>query len=296
MTIGRFAPSPSGRMHLGNAMTALLAWLSVRSQGGTMVLRMEDLDVARCKPAYLDQLKRDLEWLRLDWDMEQTKQSERTSAYEEVFQNFQEKGLIYPCYCSRADLHAASAPHRSDGQLVYPGTCRSGQAVAGKVPSWRIVTPDRVYGFVDGLQGEYAENLQQDCGDFIVRRSDGIYAYQLAVVCDDAQGNINEVVRGVDLLDSTPRQLYLYELLGKNPPKFYHTPLLTAPDGRRLSKRDGDLDLGALKERYTGEEIIGKLAKLLCLQDCDSAISPQELIGSFSWSKIPKSNVPIFQF
>ena len=177
--VGRFAPSPSGRMHLGNVFSALMAWLSVRSAGGTMVLRIEDLDPDRCRPEYAEQLKDDLRWLRLDWDTEQTPQSRRTEAYRERFERLREMGLVYPCYCSRGELHAASAPHASDGNVIYTGTCRNltEEERAGKTrrPAWRLIVPDEEFTFHDGLQGEYRENLARECGDFIIRRSDGVY-------------------------------------------------------------------------------------------------------------------------
>ena len=210
---GRFAPSPSGRMHLGNVFSAMLAWISVRSQGGEMVLRIEDLDPDRCRPEYAETLKDDLRWLGLDWDREQTPQSLRSRAYEERFDRLAQLGLVYPCYCTRNELHAASAPHASDGRVLYAGTCRdltqAQRAEKQKLPAWRLMVPNRAYGFTDGLQGWFSENLAAECGDFIIRRADGVYAYQLAVVTDDGEGGITQVVRGMDLLDSTPRQLYL---------------------------------------------------------------------------------------
>ena len=233
--VGRFAPSPSGRMHLGNVFSALMAWLSVRSAGGTMVLRIEDLDPDRCRPEYAEQLKDDLRWLGLDWDVEQTPQSRRTEAYRERFERLREMGLVYPCYCSRGELHAASAPHASDGNVIYAGTCRNltEEERAGKTrrPAWRLIVPDEEFTFHDGLQGEYRENLARECGDFIIRRSDGVYAYQLAVVTDDAEAGVTQIVRGRDLLSSTPRQIYLQRLLGLPTPEYYHVPLLVAPDG-----------------------------------------------------------------
>ncbi len=291
---GRFAPSPSGRMHLGNIFSAMLAWLSVRSQGGEMVLRIEDLDPDRCRPAYAETLKDDLRWLGLDWDREQVPQSRRTAAYEECFAALSH--LIYPCYCTRGELHAASAPHASDGRVLYAGTCRhlteAQRQEKTKKPAWRLEVPDKTYGFQDGLQGWYEENLAVRCGDFIIRRADGVYAYQLAVVTDDGEGGITQVVRGMDLLDSTPRQLYLYELLGLTPPEFYHVPLLTAPDGRRLSKRERDLDMGALRQRYTPEEILGRLAHLAGILDQPEAVPAGELVSCFRWERIKKQ--PIF--
>lgn len=291
MTVGRFAPSPSGRMHLGNVFTALLAWLSVRSQQGTMLLRIEDLDPDRSKQEYIDALKNDLQWLGLDWDREMPRQSTREEAYRSCFERLE----TYPCYCTRNELHDASAPHASDGRMIYAGTCRNltaeQRAVKAKKPSWRVRVPDRSISFYDGVCGPYAENLAQDCGDFIVRRSDGVYAYQLAVVCDDAFGGVTEVVRGSDLLSSTPRQIWLYEALGFSVPKFFHVPLLTAPDGKRLSKREKSLDLEHLRQICTPEEIIGKLAFAAKLIEREEPIRARELISEFSWSKI--ENHPI---
>ena len=300
MMTGRFAPSPSGRMHLGNVFSAMLAWLSVRHQNGEMVLRIEDLDPDRCRPEYAETLKDDLRWLGLDWDREQTPQSRRTAAYAKEFEKLAELGLVYPCYCTRGELHAASAPHASDGRVLYAGTCRNltaeQQAEKTKKPAWRLVVPDRIYGYTDGLQGYYEENLQSECGDFIIRRADGVYAYQLAVVTDDGQGGITEVVRGMDLLDSTPRQLYLYEQLGLPAPRFYHVPLLMAPDGRRLSKRDRDLDLGVLRGRMEPWELVGRLAHLAGLLERPEAISPRELQTVFSWDRIHSHSIIIDGF
>ena len=293
--IGRFAPSPSGRMHLGNVFSAMMAWLSVRSQDGEMVLRIEDLDPDRCRREYAETLKDDLRWLGLDWDREQTPQSQRTAAYAAEFERLRDLGLVYPCYCSRGELHAASAPHATDGRVLYAGTCRNlteaQRAAKTKAPAWRLMVPDRVYGFEDGLQGHFEENLARDCGDFLIRRADGVYAYQLAVVTDDGQGGITEVVRGMDLLDSTPRQLYLYELLHLTPPQFSHVPLLVAPDGRRLSKREKDLDLGVLRQNYTPEQLLGRLAHLAGLLDRPESVSARELAGEFSWKKVKKEPV-----
>lgn len=297
---GRFAPSPSGRMHLGNVFSAMLAWLSVKSQNGEMVLRIEDLDPDRCRLEYTETLKDDLRWLGLDWDREQTPQSQRTDAYAEAFGWLEQQGLVYPCYCSRGELHAASAPHASDGRLIYAGTCRNLTTAERnektKVPAWRLKVPDREYGFKDGLQGHYSENLAEECGDFIIRRADGVYAYQLAVVTDDAEGGITQVVRGMDLLDSTPRQLYLYELLGKEPPEFYHVPLLLSAGGRRLSKRDRDLDLGVLRQKYTPEEILGRLAHLAGILDAPEAASAKELAGLFGWEKVKAEPMILREF
>ncbi len=290
--VGRFAPSPSGRMHLGNVFSALLAWLSLRSVGGRMLLRIEDLDPDRSKREYADAIREDLCWLGLDWDEETPCQSQRTAHYAAAFSRLQAQDLVYPCYCTRAELHAASAPHASDGQTIYPGTCRSiteNQRLAiGRSPAWRLKTRDETISFCDGLQGFYQENLLHDCGDFIIRRSDGVYAYQLAVVVDDGDMGMTQVVRGCDLLSSTPRQLYLYSLLGYEAPQFYHVPLLVAPDGRRLSKRDGDLDLQALRTRFTAQQLVGCLAYGAGLLPKPESCTPQELAEHFSWEAVTK--------
>ena len=297
--VGRIAPSPSGRMHLGNVFAALLAWCSVRSQGGAVLLRMEDLDPERCREEYAALLREDLRWLGLDWDEEMPPQSTRTAVYETQFQKLQSQGLVYPCYCTRAALHAASAPHAADGNYVYPGTCRNltpGQRAAQqRSPAWRVIVPEEDVSFTDGLQGVYRENLAGDCGDFIVRRSDGVFAYQLAVVTDDALGGVTQVVRGADLLSSTPRQLYLYLHLGFTPPQFYHVPLLLAPDGRRLSKREQDLDMGALRRNCKPETIIGGLAYAAGLIDQNTPLTARDLADVFCWQNVRRENITLPQ-
>ena len=306
-TVGRFAPSPSGRIHLGNMLCSLLAWLSARQKGGKVVLRIEDLDTVRCKRAYAEQMIDDLLWLGLDWDEgpgvggpeEPYWQSERTALYERALETLREKELVYPCFCTRSELHAASAPHRSDGQTVYAGTCRTltAQEQAEKAlrrsPAMRLVAPDEIWRFTDGHMGEYEENLAADCGDFLLRRSDGMFAYQLAVVVDDAAMGVTEVVRGSDLLSSTPRQLYLYDLLGLKAPEFYHFPLLLDAQGRRLSKRNADAGLDELRGKLTPEEILGRLAFLGGFNPGAEAKSAQQLLADFDWAKVPREDVCI---
>lgn len=295
MTVGRFAPSPSGRMHLGNLFSFLLAWCSVRSVGGEMVLRMEDLDPQRTSAEFAALIRRDLLAFGLDWDREVPCQSTRTPAYDEAFAKLEEMGLIYPCYCSRSQVHAASAPHLGQSEYVYPGTCRgltaAQRAAKTRKPAWRLRVPEEEWTVHDGLQGGYTELLSRDCGDFVIRRADGVYAYQLAVVVDDADNGVTQVVRGRDLLASTPRQMYLFSLLGKPAPEYCHVPLLLAPDGRRLSKRDGDLDLGALLGRTTPEHIIGSLAFAAGLIDKNEPISAGELSAIFAWEKVRKEDI-----
>ena len=285
--VGRFAPTPSGRMHLGNVFAALVAWLSVRSRGGELVLRMEDLDTQRTSSDFASILRSDMEWLGLDWDRETPPQSQRSGVYDRYFAKLGEMGLLYPCYCTRSQLHSVNAPHLSDGTYVYPGTCRNlKESPAGRKPAWRVMVPDKVWKFRDYVQGDYALNLATDCGDMVVRRADGVYVYQLAVTVDDGEAGVTEVVRGMDLLSSAPRQMYLQELFGFPHPEYGHVPMLLAPDGRRLSKRDKDLDLGVLRQRVTPEALIGTLAYAAGLIPGNEAISARELAGEFSWEKL----------
>ncbi len=290
--VGRFAPTPSGRMHLGNVFAALMAWLSVRSKGGWLVLRMEDLDTQRTSGEFAQTLRQDLRWLGLTWDEETQPQSQRSEIYREYFGVLEEKGLLYPCYCTRSQLHSVNAPHLSDGTYLYPGTCRNltqaQRDAFGRPPAWRVRVPDKMWEFRDMVQGQYRENLTTHCGDFVVRRADGVYVYQLAVTVDDALAGVTEVVRGVDLLSSSPRQMFLQEQLGFPHPEYAHVPLLVAADGRRLSKRDKDMDLDYLRQHCSPERIIGVLAHAAGLLDRPVPISAQELCGEFSWEKLPK--------
>lgn len=303
---GRFAPTPSGRMHLGNLFCSLLAWLAAKKKGGRVVLRIEDLDQLRTSRAYAEQAEADLEFLGLFWDEGGSlggphapyDQGSRSSYYQELLQRLEAQGLVYPCFCSRAELHAANAPHASDGEVVYSGKCRGLTAaeVAEKSqkrpPALRLRVPGETVAFVDGHYGPVEQDLAAECGDFILRRSDGVFAYQLAVVADDAAMGVTQVVRGRDLLSSAPRQIYLYRLLGFPQPEFAHAPLLLAPDGRRLSKRDRDVSLEALEEKgLSGPEIVGRLAFLAGLLDRPEAARPQDLLPVFAWDKVPKEDV-----
>ena len=288
--VGRFAPTPSGRMHLGNVFAALIAWLSVRSRDGELVLRMEDLDTQRTSADFAAVLRDDLRWLGLDWDLETPPQSQRSQVYDQYFEKMADMGLLYPCYCTRSQLHSVNAPHLSDGTYVYAGTCRDlteqQRAAFDRKPAWRVKVPDKVWQITDLVQGDYALNLATDCGDMVVRRADGVYVYQLAVTVDDGEAGVTEVVRGMDLLSSAPRQMYLQDLLGFAHPTYGHVPMLLAPDGRRLSKRDKDLDLGVLRQRITPEALIGTLAYASGLLDRNEAISARELAGIFTWDKL----------
>ena len=261
-----------------------------------MVLRLEDLDPDRCTQAWCDQVMRDLEWLGLDWDNEPVYQSRRTELYRAAFAQLEERGLVYPCYCTRAERLAASAPHRSDGVVVYDGRCRrlSPQAreelARTRRPAWRVEVPEETVSFTDRIQGPFVQDLARECGDFILRRSDGVYAYQLAVVVDDGEMEVTQVVRGSDLLDSTPRQIWLQAQLGLSHPEYGHVPLLLAPDGRRLAKRDRDQELGALQVQYTAPELVGRLACLAGLIPEPAPVTPAELVPLFSWDKLPRAD------
>ena len=293
--VGRFAPTPSGRMHLGNVFAALIAWLSVRSRDGEMVLRMEDLDTQRTSAEFAETLRDDLRWLGFTWDRETPAQSQRSAVYDKYFEILREKGLLYPCYCTRSQLHSVNAPHLSDGTYVYPGTCRNltegEQAAFRRPPAWRVVVPDRVWTVEDRIQGTYQCNLATECGDMVVRRADGVYVYQLAVTVDDGEAGVTEVVRGMDLLSSAPRQMYLQELFGFPHPEYAHVPMLLAPDGRRLSKRDRDLDLGILRQRLTREALLGVLAFAAGLIDQEVSVSLKELTKEFSWKKLSGDHI-----
>ena len=294
--VGRFAPTPSGRMHLGNVFAALIAWLSVRSRNGEMVLRMEDLDTQRTSMEFAETLRKDLAWLGLDYDREQVPQSLRSKAYDGYFEILRDKGLLYPCYCTRSQLHGVNAPHLSDGTYVYPGTCRNlKDPPKNKIPSWRIMVPDKLWTVDDKVQGHYELNLATECGDMVVRRADGVYVYQLAVTVDDGEAGVTEVVRGMDLLSSAPRQMYLQELFGFAHPEYGHVPMLMAEDGRRLSKRDRDLDLGELQKRIKPEQLIGSLAHASGLIDVPQRISAAELAKEFSWNRLKKEDIYINQ-
>lgn len=295
--VGRFAPSPSGRMHLGNLFSCLLAWLSARSQGGRVILRMENLDPQRTSRAYGEQIQRDLEFLGLDWDEGPYWQSDRSQYYQQCVDKLNAQELVYKCFCSRAELHAPNAPHAADGDYIYSGKCRrlsleeAARLEQRRSPALRL----RLSGqeaFMDRHYGPQSQDLAKDCGDIILRRSDGVFAYQLAVVADDGAMGVTEVVRGRDLLGSAPRQLRLYRLLGLDPPEFAHIPMLLAPDGRRLSKRDGDVSLEALGARgVSPQQIVGKLAFLAGQLDRPEPISAQELVKGFDWERVPKEDV-----
>lgn len=301
MVRGRFAPSPTGRMHLGNVFCALLSWLSAKSKGGEWVLRIEDLDPQRSKKEYALQLMDDLQWLGLSWDGEPVWQSQRGGIYEEYLRKLTEMGLTYPCHCTRADIMATQAPHETDGRIVYKGTCRPNAYTTTPLAlpaTTRLIVPDSMIPFTDGHYGEHSTNLSEHCGDYILRRKDGAWAYQLAVVVDDALMGVTEIVRGRDLLLSSPQQIHLRGLLfsghSNNAQAFFHHPLLCNEQAQRLCKRDKSMDLAYLRGMgITAQEIIGKLAHLAGIIPEATCITPQELVPAFAWNKVPTKDIII---
>ncbi len=300
---GRYAPTPSGDLHLGNCRTALLAWLSVRAAGGAFVLRMEDLDKPREKPGAAQRILESLRWLGLDWDEGPDVggphgpyvQSERGHHYDDAIERLLAKGAAFSCICSRAEVAAASsAPHLGEDGPRYPGTCRPAPDAAPKqlgrrAPSIRLIVPPGLEGFDDLHRGPQRLDVQAEVGDFVIRRADGVAAYQLAVTVDDAAMGITEVLRGDDLLSSTPRQLLLYRALGLEAPSFFHVPLLLGEGGARLAKRNGARSLPEL--RAAGEDpraICGHLASLSGLAEWGARLTPAELITRWDPARLPR--------
>lgn len=268
---GRFAPSPTGRMHLGNIAAALMSYLSVKAKGGRWILRIEDIDPQRSKQRYADTLMDDLLWLGLQWDEGPYYQSQRYDIYEEHLAKLCQRGLIYPCRCTRAELMATQAPHESDGHIVYSGRCRPDRLIRGSIlegETLRLMVPpypewDAESGvsgtvtFTDQLRGAQTVSLCEHCGDFVVKRRDGAWAYQFAVAVDDALMGVTEVVRGEDLLLSTAEQLYVMRQLGlPQPTDYIHFPLIRNSDGIRLSKRDQSLSMETLRQTHTPPEVL----------------------------------------
>lgn len=289
----RLAPSPTGAQHVGNARTYLIAWLSARSQNASITLRIEDIDSPRVKPGAMELIEDDLRWLGLDWDDGPYVQTQRLPLYEEALQRLKEKELVYPCTCTRSDIaDAASAPHLEHEGPVYPGTCalRKAADVASldRPYAWRFRVSDSP-SFDDLYRGPTHVDLKQVGGDFVVWKSSKTPAYQLAVVVDDAAMGITEVVRGDDLIPSTPRQLLLYRALGLREPRFAHVPLVVGPDGRRLAKRHGDTRLAALREAgEKAESLIGLLAWSCGWIAKPEPIAARELISIFRLGTIPR--------
>jgi glutamyl-tRNA synthetase len=287
---GRFAPSPTGPLHLGNLRTALLACLFARSAGAQFLLRVEDLDRSRVRPGIEETQLSDLRALGLDWDGPAVRQSERLELYEDATARLEAGELLYPCYCTRAEIRAAaSAPHGISAAERYPGTCRELTAAqraeheaAGRPPALRVRSEDVRIAFQDRLLGR----IEEDVDDFVVRRNDGTFSYQLAVVVDDAAQGIGEVVRGADLADSTPRQILLARLLGLPEPTYTHVPLVLGPDGQRLAKRHGAV---ALSDRPEGpDEVRSWMARTLGLAETGETPSMEDLLERFDPHRLPR--------
>lgn len=302
--VGRFAPSPSGRLHLGNMLSSLLAWLDVRSLGGRMLFRLEDLDPERSYKEYADLMAEDLLWMGLDWDDgwrpdsgAEYAQGNRMALYEQAFQELSDRNLLYPCYCSRAQRLAASAPHPSEareggcGCRMMTDANRRLMEKNHRLPATKVHVPNAEISFMDGHYGPQMFSFRSGRDDFIVRRADSVFAYQLAVSYDDAVMGVTRVVRARDLLDSTPKQIWLMKQLGFPPLTYCHGPLLVAEEGRKMSKRDGDLNMEALRERNTPEELCGKLAYLAGLIPEPAPIKAADLVPIFSWNKVKKQDI-----
>lgn len=299
MIVGRLAPSPTGAQHLGNARTYLIAWLAARSQGGRLILRIEDIDSPRVKPWAIEQAVEDLAWLGLDWDEGPYKQTERVAYYDQALDILKRGEKIYPCTCTRSDIAiAASAPHLGQEGPIYPGTCTG--RVANSIEflpedyCWRFRSGDQSIDFDDLVVGHQSSIPAIELGDFPVTRKGGSAAYQLAVVVDDALMGVNQVVRGDDLLPSTFRQLELYAALGYTPPTFAHLPLVVGLDGRRLAKRHGDTRLSYFRHHgVRAEQIIGWAAYSSGLIQREEELAANDLLGLFSWEKISRQSTVV---
>lgn len=304
--MGRFAPSPSGDLHVGNLLAMLLAWLDCRAQKGRLIFRLEDLDPARSRADCAAAMAEDLRWLGLDWDEGWPEdpafaQSRRTARYEAAFERLRARELVYPCWCSRARrLAAASAP--APGERQHDPGCRCAcmsreeraarLAAGGRPPAWKLRVPETLPPLADGHYGLPERESGRETGDCIVRRSDGIYAYQLAVSVDDLEMGVTRVVRGRDLLDSSPRQRWLIQTLGGTAPEYCHAPLIT-DGGGKLSKRTGSLTVRSLRRELRPEELTGRLARLCGLRPTAEPVTPEELLSDFDWARVRREDLDI---
>ena len=301
MDVTRLAPSPTGALHLGNARTFLATWATARQRGWKVVLRIEDLDGPRIKPEAAQQAIDDLTWLGIDWDAGPTYQTPRITRYDAVLDRLIASGHVYPCVCTRREIdQAASAPHADDGAAVYPGTCRgkfrdAADAIArtGRPPAWRFAMPDLAFEFRDAFAGVCRYDLATQVGDFVVAKPDATPAYQLAVVVDDHDAGITQVIRGDDLVDSVPRQAMLYHALGWDDalPIYTHLPLVLGADGRRLAKRHGDTRVSHFRDAgVSADRVRGLLGQWLGLGDAAS-LSRQDVLDRFDLGRVPHAAV-----
>jgi len=290
MIVGRLAPTPSGGLHLGNARTFLVAWLSARSAGGRVLLRIDDLDQARVKPGCVEQALADLHWLGLDWDGEPLYQSRRSDAYAAALEQLRVAGLAYPCVCSRREIElAAQAPHAGDEGPAYPGTCRNkSHHTSDRKPAWRFKADGGRVEFDDAVHGR----CEFESDDFVIFRNDGVAAYQLATVVDDHHQGVTEVVRGDDLLHSTARQVLLYRALKLTPPRYLHVPLVLDDAGHRMAKRRDSTRLAALREAgIDAAKIVGALAASCGWAKPGERAMPSELVARYDLARLPREPV-----
>lgn len=298
--VGRLAPSPTGRLHLGHARSFLLAWWHARSRGGRVVLRIDDLDGPRVRPEYVDGVLRDLEWLGLDWDGPPAFQSRHREAYLDALRRLEREGLVYACTCSRGEIRAAqSAPHADASETRYPATCRGrfadpegAERATGRSPGLRLAVAPGDVAVHDELQGDLRFDVAAEVGDFLVARRDGTPAYQLAVVVDDALQGVTEVVRGEDLLPSTARQRLLQRALELAPPRWWHVPLVVDTSGQRLAKRTDALSLAALRQSGVGPRSIVAWAARTAGLTAPEPMGPRDALEPFSIARIPLAPVP----
>lgn len=301
MSVTRLAPSPTGALHVGNARTFLLAWLLARQRNWRVLLRIDDLDGPRVRRGADEEAIADLRWLGLDWDGAIVRQSARVAIHREAIQALLDSGAAYPCVCTRSEVdRAASAPHADDGASVYPGTCRGRFASvhqarerSGRDPALRVRTDDRPLRFVDGFAGAREFRVASQLGDFVIAKNDGTPSYQLATVVDDAAAGVTHVVRGDDLLDSTPRQMLLYSLLGLHDaiPHYLHLPLVVGSDGRRLAKRHGDTRLASLRQRGVDPRRLLAMLGRMSGVDCGDTVTLGELLQHFSLERVPRQRI-----
>jgi glutamyl-Q tRNA(Asp) synthetase len=301
MIVGRFAPSPTGPLHLGSLVTAAGSYIMAKRAGGRWLLRIEDLDIPRVIPGMADDILKTLEKFGFQWDGEVTFQSRRSEVYQATIDKLRAEDLAYPCSCTRAEIaRIASAPHPGSEGLVYPGICRYGLAEGKTARAYRVKVDNMLIEFEDGIMGHYSQSLTASCGDFVVQRADGPFAYHLAVVVDDAESGVNQVVRGSDLLSSTPRQIYLQKLLHYPVPAYFHLPLVTNPDGTKLSKRANAVSLTCGRDltkdrgllllsslRFLGQSPPFTLEKATCPEILAWAVS------NFDLGLIPTADAPL---